>query len=107
MSVKIEGIPDETTICKFRHYLEKHELTEKLFALSGRYLANQGLLWSPGAIVAASFIAVPSSTKDLKQEMKQTKKGKIWYFGMKMPIGTDTEGAVHAAVVTDAAVHDA
>ena len=60
-----------------------------------------------GSIVAASIIAVPSSTKDLKQEMKQTKKGKIWYFGMKMPIGTDTEGAAHAAVGTDAAVHDA
>ena len=108
--MKIEGIPDETTISKFRHYLEKYELTEKLFALSGRHLANQGLLWSPGSIVAASIIAAPSSTKNLKQqrdqEMKQTKKGKHWYFGMKMHIGTDTEGAVHAVVVTDAAVHD-
>ena len=94
VSVKIEGIPDESTICKFRHYLEKHELTEKLFALSGRHLANQGLLLSPGTIVDASIIAAPSSTKNLKQErdqeMKQTKKGKHWYFGMKMPIGTDT-----------------
>ena len=111
VSVKIEGIPDETTICKFRHYLEKHELTERLFALSGRHLANQGLLWSPGSIVDASIIAAPSSTKNLNrqrdQEMKQTKKGKPWYFGMKMPIGTDTEGAVHAAVGTNAAVHDA
>ena len=110
VSVKIEGIPDETTICKFRHYLEKHELTEKLFALSGRHLAKQGLLLSTGTIVDASIIAAPSSTKNLNrqrdQEMKQTKKGKQWYFGMKMHIGTDTEGAVHAAVVTDAAVHD-
>ena len=86
------------------------ELTEKLFALSGRHLANQGLLWSTGSIVAASIIAAPSSTKNLKQErdqeMKQTKKGKPWYFGMKMHIDTDTEGAARTAVVTDAAVHD-
>ena len=68
VSVKIEGIPNETTICKFRHYLEKHELTEKLFALSGQHLANQGLLLSPGTIVDASIIAAPSSTENLKQE---------------------------------------
>lgn len=27
-----DRIPDETTICKFRHLLERHRLTEQLFA---------------------------------------------------------------------------
>ena len=53
----------------------------------------------------------PSSTKNREKprdkEMKQTKKGNQWYFGMKAHVGTDTgRGLVHSVVVTNAAVHD-
>ena len=108
--VDLECVPDETTILKFRHFLEHHRLTEALFRLTTRYLSERGLLLSEGTIVDASIISAPSSTKNRDRqrdpEMKQTKKGNAWYFGMKTHIGTDTQGRVHSVAVTDAAVHD-
>ena len=105
-----EEVPDETTICKFRLFLEEHDLPAKLFTISGRYLEKQGLLLRPGTIVDASIIEAPSIPKnrDRKRapEMKQTKKGQPWYFGQKMHIGTDPCGAVQSAEVTNAAVPD-
>jgi len=108
--VDLETIPDETTICRFRHYLEARNLTKKLFQVTEQYLSERGLILSEGTIVDASIISAPSSTKNEKRErdpeMKQTKKGNEWYFGMKAHIGTDTNGRVHSVVVTDASVHD-
>ena len=104
-------IPDETTILKFRHLLEKHELTKKIFERTKNYLSEKGLLLREGTIVDATIINAPSSTKNQARsrdkEMKQTKKGNQWYFGMKAHVGTDTrKGLVHSVVVTDAGVHD-
>jgi len=108
--VDIEHIPDETTILNFRHFLERHRLTEKLFRLTEQYLTEHELILSEGTIVDATIISAPSSTKnqDRKRdpEMKQTKKGNTWHFGMKAHIGSDTQGRVHSVVVTDASVHD-
>lgn len=39
-------------------------------------------------------------------EMRSTKKGNQWYFGMKAHVGTDTNGRVHRVAVTDASIHD-
>lgn len=108
--VDLERIPDETTICKFRHFLERHHLTQKLFELTDRYLSERGLTLNEGTIVDASIIEAPSSTKNARRErdpeMKQTKKGNQWHFGMKMHVGTDVHGCAHSVVVTDAGVHD-
>ena len=39
--------------------------------------------------------------------MHQTRKGKQWYFGMKLHIGVDSQsGLAHSAVVSAANVHD-
>ncbi len=107
--VELESVPAESTILKFRHFLERHRLTEQLFRLTRRYLSERGLLLSAGTIVDASIISAPSSTKNRDRqrdpEMKQTKKGNAWYFGMKAHIGTDTQGRVHSVAVTHAAVH--
>jgi len=105
-------IPDETTILNFRHLLEKHKLTEKIFEKTKHYLADKGLMLREGTIVDATIINAPSSTKNEDRtrdpEMKQTKKGNQWYFGMKAHLGTDAgRGLVHSIVVTNAAVHDA
>jgi IS5 family transposase len=56
-----------------------------------------------GTAVDATLINAPSSTKNLEgerdPEMKQTKKGNQWYFGMKARIGVDAEsGLVHTVV---------
>jgi IS5 family transposase len=89
-----EPVPDETTICTFRHLLEAHQLGERLFARIGTYLAAQGLQVNRGTIVDATIIAAPSSTKNHTKErdpeMHQTKKGNQWYFGMKAHIGVDS-----------------
>ena len=108
--VDLDGIPDESTILNFRHLLERHQITEKLFQQVESYLSDKGLMLNEGTIVDASIINAPSSTKNQDKqrdpEMKQTKKGNQWYFGMKAHIGTDTQGRVHSVVVTDAATHD-
>jgi len=106
-----EPVPDATTILKLRHLLEKHNLGQAIFAEVGRILQGRGLRLSAGTIVDATIIAAPSSTKNAEQqrdpEMRQTKKGNQWHFGMKLHIGADTRtGLVHSAVVTSANVHD-
>jgi IS5 family transposase len=106
-----EPVPDATSLLRFRHLIEKHRLGEAIFAEVGRLLQAKGLKLSGGTIVDATLIAAPSSTKNAEQrrdpEMKQTKKGKQWHFGMKVHVGADAKtGVVHAAVVTAANVHD-
>jgi len=106
-----EPVPDETTICKFRHLLEAHELGKQLFARIGEYLTQQGLQVSRGTIVDATIISAPSSTKNRQKErdpeMHQTKKGNQWYFGMKAHIGVDSQTKlIHSVAATAANVHD-
>ncbi len=106
-----EPVPDETTICKFRHLLEAHQLGAQLFALIRTYLAEQGLQISRGTIVDATIINAPSSTKNRRKErdpeMRQTKKGNQWYFGMKAHIGVDSRTKlIHSVAATSANVHD-
>jgi transposase, IS5 family len=107
----LESAPDETTVCKFRHLLEKHELGRRVFEEVGRHLQGKGMQVSGGTIVDATIIAAPSSTKNASgerdPEMRQTKKGNQWHFGMKGHIGVDSKTKlIHSAVVTSANVHD-
>jgi len=104
-------LPDETTILRFRHLLEKHELAPQVLAAINATLAQQGLMLKTGTVVDATIIAAPSSTKnkdgERDPEMHQTKKGNQWHFGMKAHIGVDAEsGLVHTVVGTAANVND-
>ena len=106
-----EPVPDETTICKFRHLLEAHDLGARLFELIGDHLEEAGLKIRTGTIVDATIIDAPSSTKNKDKardpEMHQTKKGNQWYFGMKAHIGVDSQSKmIHAVAATAANVHD-
>lgn len=106
-----EPVPDETTICKFRHLMEKHNLGDGLFRLVNVYLSENGLTVSRGTIVDASIISAPTSTKNKNKQrdpdMHQTRKGNQWYFGMKTHIGVDSKTElIHSIVVTPANVHD-
>ena len=106
-----EPAPDETTVCKFRHLLEKHDLGRSLFEEVHRHLETQGLKVTTGTIVDASIINAPSSTKNAEQQrdpdMHQTRKGKQWYFGMKAHIGVDSKTKlIHSVVATAANVAD-
>ena len=103
-------VPDETTILRFRHLLEKHQLTEKLFAEVRQLLEEKQLLLKSGTIVDATIIAAPPSTKNAAKErdpeMKQTRKGKQWHFGMKLHVGTDRRGLVHSVATGPASQGD-
>ena len=106
-----EAVPDATTLLKFRHLLEAHDLTRQIFAEVGALLSERKLLMKEGTIVDATIIAAPSSTKNARKErdpeMHQTKKGNQWYFGMKAHIGVDAQsGLVHSVTGTAANVAD-
>jgi transposase, IS5 family len=106
-----EPVPDETTVCRFRHLLEEHDLGRGLFDEVLRHLAAQGLKVATGTIVDATIINAPSSTKNANKardpEMHQTKKGKPWYFGMKGHFGVDSRSKlIHAMAATPANVAD-
>ncbi|MFZ3585296.1 IS5 family transposase, partial [Loktanella sp. DJP18] len=106
-----DRIPDETTILNFRHLLERHGLTEAIFAEVNAHLADKGITLRSGTLVDATIIDAPSSTKNKSKardpEMSSTKKGNDWFFGMKAHIGVDAEsGVTHSLDTSTARVHD-
>jgi IS5 family transposase len=106
-----EPVPDETTVCKFRHLLEEHNLGEQILGTVNLHLQAKGVRITTGTIVDATLIHAPSSTKNRDQsrdpEMHQAKKGKNWYFGMKAHVGVDSKSKIiHTAVATAANVSD-
>ena len=105
-----DAIPDETTILRFRHLLEKHYLTQAIFGQIRTLLEQKRLLLKSGTIVDATIIEAPPSTKNEEgardPEMHQTKKGKDWHFGMKAHVGTDRRGIVHSLTTTAANASD-
>ena len=106
-----ESVPDATTVLNFRHLLEDHQLTQRIFEEIGTLLKERQLIMREGTVVDATIIAAPSSTKNEKKErdpeMHQTKKGNQWYFGMKAHIGVDADsGLIHTVAGTSANVSD-
>jgi IS5 family transposase len=104
-------LPDESTILRFRHLLEEHGLAAPMFATVNRVLQAHGLTLKTGTVVDATLIAAPSSTKnstgERDPEMRQTKKGNNYYFGMKAHIGADADsGLVHTVICTPANTSD-
>jgi IS5 family transposase len=107
----LDRLPDETTILRFRHLLEKHDLAPDMLRVVNDLLQHKGLLLKTDTAVDATLISAPSSTKNKSgerdPEMHQTKKGNQWYFGMKAHIGVDAEsGFVHTVIGTAANVSD-
>src|ERR1022692_3714809 len=103
--------PDETTVCRFRHLLEKHDLGEEMLEAVNHHLEAKGIRITTGTIVDATIIHAPSSTKNSSgerdPEMHQTKKGNQWYFGLKAHIGVDSkQGVVHSVCTSAASVAD-
>ncbi len=108
----VECAPDETTVCKFRHLLERNKLGKVLLQAVNDHLRRSGIKISSGTIVDATIIGAPSSTKnkDGKRdpEMHQTAKGKQWYFGMKAHVGVDSKTKlIHTILASAANVADA
>ncbi|HCF4212790.1 TPA: IS5 family transposase [Pseudomonas aeruginosa] len=107
IDLSIESVPDATTLLRFRHLLERHSLTQRIFEEINTTLAERGLFMREGTIVDATIIAAAPSTKNKAKQrdpaMKQTRKGNQWYFGMKAHIGVDAAtGLTHSLVATSA-----
>ena len=103
--------PDQTSVCRFRHLLETHDLGGAVLDAVNHHLASKGIRITTGTIVDATIIHAPSSTKNQSgerdPEMHQTRKGNQWYFGMKAHIGVDSrEGVVHSVCTSAASVAD-
>jgi IS5 family transposase len=106
-----EQVPDATTLLKFRHLLERHDIGKKLFQAINVVLESKGCMMRGGTIVDATILNAPSSTKNASgkrdPEMHSTKKGNEWYFGMKAHIGVDAgSGYTHTVEATAANEHD-
>lgn len=104
-------LPDESTILRFRHRLEKHKLAEQILATVNDILIERGLLLKAGTVVDATLIAASPSTKNKDKardpDMHSSKKGNQWYFGMKAHIGADADsGLVHTVRCTSGPVSD-
>ena len=104
-------LPDESTILRFRHRLEKHGLATQMLAEINTILLERGLMLKEGSAVDATLIAAPSSTKNKDKardpEMHSSQKGNQWYFGMKAHIGVDADsGLVHTVRCTSGNEHD-
>ena len=97
-----EPAPDETTICKFRHLMERHNLGDRLFGLVNVYLAENGLKVNRGTICqhhrCTEFDEEPEEGTGPGDA--STRKGRQWYFGMKYRGGqsqqADPFGGGHA-----------
>ncbi len=108
---EFDRLPDESTILRFRHRLERYKLAEKILKAVNDLLEQRGLLLKVGTVVDATLIPAPSSTKNKDKgrdpEMHSSQKGNQWYFGMKAHIGADADsGLVHTVRGTSGNVHD-
>ena len=106
-----DALPDETTILKFRHLLERHKLTAQMMNVINDTLEQRGLLLKGGTMVDATIIHAPPSTKNEDKrrdpDMHQTKKGNQWFFCMKIHVGADVDsGLAHTVSVTPANASD-
>ena len=111
VDIGVAAPPDETTVCRFRHLLEKHDLGGQMLEAVNLHLETKGIRIATGTIVDATIVHAPSSTKNQSGErdpaMHQTKKGKQWYFGLKAHIGVDSkQGVVHSVCTSAANVAD-
>ncbi len=106
-----ESVPDETTLCKFRHLLEVNGLNKLFFEAINRVMVQSGHMMKDRTIVDATIIDAPSSAKNAEKardpEMHQTRKGNVWCFSMKRHVGVNAgSGLVHTITVTSANKHD-
>jgi IS5 family transposase len=61
-------VPDETTVCKFRHLLEEQRLGGQMLEAVNLHLQSQGVRITTGTIVDATIIHAPTSTKNREQK---------------------------------------
>lgn len=105
-------IPDESAICRFRHLLEQHGLSRKIFEVVALHLAERDMVLKEGTIVDATIIHAPISKKNKSKqrdpEMSSTRKNNVFHFGAKGHIGVQANGRpiIHSVAFGPAKDHD-
>jgi transposase, IS5 family len=59
-----DRLPDETTILRFRHLLDRHGLAAGILGKVNQVLSQKGLMVRAGTVVDATLIAVPGSARN-------------------------------------------
>jgi IS5 family transposase len=94
----VEGAPDETTVCKFRHLLERNKLGKVLLSAVNEHLHRSGIKIAKGTIVERRYRRVDEEPGRPARSGDQAAKGKQWYFGMKAR-GVDSHtGLIHTVL---------
>ncbi|PXA99126.1 IS5 family transposase [Nostoc sp. 3335mG] len=110
-----DGVPDHSTVCRFRNLLVEQGMLEKLFAELDRQLDKAGLILRRGTMLDATVIETsaarpdgpdrPSSDPDARFTRHQGRQGSS--FGYKMHVGIDQgSGLIRTAITTPANVND-
>ena len=77
----------DTTVLRFRHFLEKHGIAQLLLDDAVQSAATEGAADMEATAGDATYIEAPSSTKNSTHarnpEMASGKKANTWHFGMK------------------------
>ena len=101
--------PDETTICHFRHLLERHHLGRRLLK-TGTCTSSttESKSQARSSTRRSSMRRVrPRTAGKRDPEMHQTTKGQQWYFGMKAHVAVDSHTKLfHSVLVAPANVAD-
>jgi transposase, IS5 family len=104
IDLAIKSVPDATALLRFRHQLAKHVLTQRIFEEISAHLAEERLFMREGTKFDTSIVeAAPSTRSKANQrdpEMKQTRKGNQYYFGIKAHIGVDAVTGLTHIVAT-------
>lgn len=110
-----EGVPDHSTIWRFRQELQRQGLSEAVFAEINRQLDARGLIVRKGTLIDATIVRAavkPPSMADgtvsaRDPEAGWTKKNDKSHFGYKAHVGIDQEsGLIRDAILTGADLHD-
>ena len=101
----------DSTILRFRHFIEQHGLAQKFLERTVNMAAEAGACSFDMVAADGTFIEAPSSTKNKAHardpEMASGKKANTWHFGMKEHIAACSEsGIIYGTVAAPANEHD-
>ena len=101
----------DSTILRFRHFIEQHGLAQKFLERTVNLAAEVGACSFEMVAADGTFIEAPSSTKNKAHardpEMASGKKANTWHFGMKEHIAACSEsGIIYGTVAAPANEHD-
>ena len=110
-----DGVPDHTTLCRFRLRLVDEGLLEKLFAELDRQLEKAGVILKRGTMLDATLIETGAAAPPKKDKEPHDpdaafsrRSGKPGFtYGYKAHLGVDRgSGVVRSAITTPANVND-